>query len=73
MEHPFDESKGRDMRLLKDDWMHGTLLVINEILRCSNVEGEVAIALVTNLSIAWSTISIVSSTVRTILFTYLFC
>lgn len=38
---PYDESTGREKKLSKDDWAHGSLLVINELLRCSNMEGEV--------------------------------
>ena len=26
--------------MTRDDWSHGSLLIINELLRCSNVEGE---------------------------------
>ncbi|VDI27815.1 Hypothetical predicted protein, partial [Mytilus galloprovincialis] len=37
---PYDETTGRDKKLAKDDWAHGSLLVINELLRCSNMEGE---------------------------------
>ncbi|XP_064598762.1 serine/threonine-protein kinase mTOR-like [Liolophura sinensis] len=36
----FDEPQGREKRLSRDDWAHGSLLIINELLRCSNVEGE---------------------------------
>ena len=41
VERPFDEVLGRDRRMNRDDWSHGSLLVVNELLRCSNVEGEV--------------------------------
>ncbi|KAG8190056.1 hypothetical protein JTE90_023028 [Oedothorax gibbosus] len=35
----FDEAM-RDKGVMKEDKIHGSLLVINELLRCSNVEGE---------------------------------
>ena len=38
---PFDESMARDKKMSRDDWMHGSLLTINELLRCSNNEAEV--------------------------------
>ncbi|GFN76929.1 mechanistic target of rapamycin (serine/threonine kinase) [Plakobranchus ocellatus] len=37
---PFDESMARDKKMSRDDWMHGSLLTINELLRCSNNEAE---------------------------------
>lgn len=41
IERVFDESVGREKRLSRDDWAHGSLLVTVELLRCSNVNGEV--------------------------------
>ena len=41
VERQFDEALGREHRMNRDDWAHGSLLVVNELLRCSNVEGEV--------------------------------
>ncbi|XP_050412148.1 serine/threonine-protein kinase mTOR [Patella vulgata] len=35
-----DDALLRERKMTKDDWMHGSLLIINELLRCSNVEGE---------------------------------
>jgi hypothetical protein len=40
--------------LAKDDWAHGSLLVINELLRCSNMEGEVTVYYLIELSICWN-------------------
>nr|FAA04053.1 TPA: mechanistic target of rapamycin [Lymnaea stagnalis] len=37
---PFDETTGREKKMTRDDWMHGSLLIINELLRCSNNEAE---------------------------------
>ncbi|XP_035824600.1 serine/threonine-protein kinase mTOR isoform X2 [Aplysia californica] len=37
---PFDETVGREKKMTRDDWMHGSLLIINELLRCSNNEAE---------------------------------
>ena len=42
VEKPFDESLGRDKKLGRDEWVHGSLLIVNELLRCSNIEGEVS-------------------------------
>ncbi|XP_060066726.1 serine/threonine-protein kinase mTOR-like [Ylistrum balloti] len=39
-EKQFDELQSREKKLSRDDWAHGSLLIINELLRCSNVEGE---------------------------------
>ncbi|XP_062572359.1 serine/threonine-protein kinase mTOR-like [Saccostrea cucullata] len=36
----YDETQGREKKLSRDDWAHGSLLIMNEILRCSNIEGE---------------------------------
>ncbi|XP_060595349.1 serine/threonine-protein kinase mTOR-like [Ruditapes philippinarum] len=36
----YDDANGREKKLTKDDWAHGSLLIVNELLRCSNVEGE---------------------------------
>ena len=41
IEEPYDESVGRDKKMSRDDWAHGSLLIINELLRCSNLEVEV--------------------------------
>lgn len=38
---PFDETQMREKKMTREDWTHGSLLIINELLRCSNVEGEV--------------------------------
>lgn len=35
-----EESELKEKKMNRDDWVHGSLLVINELLRCSNVEGE---------------------------------
>ena len=40
-EKHYDEIVGREKKLTRDDWAHGSLLIVNELLRCSNVEGEV--------------------------------
>ncbi|XP_048250308.1 serine/threonine-protein kinase mTOR-like isoform X1 [Haliotis rufescens] len=37
---PFDETQMREKKMTREDWTHGSLLIINELLRCSNVEGE---------------------------------
>ncbi|XP_059160425.1 serine/threonine-protein kinase mTOR-like [Physella acuta] len=37
---PFDEAVGREKKMTRDDWVHGSLLIINELLRCSNQEAE---------------------------------
>lgn len=36
----YDELQGREKKLSRDDWAHGSLLIMNELLRCSNIEGE---------------------------------
>ncbi|KAL5013846.1 hypothetical protein ScPMuIL_008116 [Solemya velum] len=36
----FDEQQGRERKLTRDDWAHGSLMVMNELLRCSNIDGE---------------------------------
>ncbi|XP_053376740.1 serine/threonine-protein kinase mTOR-like [Mercenaria mercenaria] len=36
----YDDTNGREKKLTKEDWAHGSLLIVNELLRCSNVEGE---------------------------------
>jgi len=38
----YDDASLREKKLTREDWAHGALLVINELLRCSNVEGEVS-------------------------------
>lgn len=40
-EKNFDEMTAREKKMGRDDWAHGSLLIINELLRCSNIEGEV--------------------------------
>ena len=40
-EKSFDEMTAREKKMGRDDWAHGSLLIINELLRCSNIEGEV--------------------------------
>ena len=42
MERAFEEHVGREKKISRDDWAHGSLLIVNELLRCSNVEGEVS-------------------------------
>ncbi|XP_014771975.1 serine/threonine-protein kinase mTOR isoform X1 [Octopus bimaculoides] len=37
---PYSDALAKEKRLNKDDWLHGSLLIINELLRCSNMEGE---------------------------------
>ena len=37
----YDEAVGRERKMGRDEWAHGSLLIINEMLKCSNVEGEV--------------------------------
>lgn len=39
----YDELQGREKKLSRDDWAHGSLLIMNELLRCSNIEGEVIV------------------------------
>lgn len=39
-EKGFDEIPPREKGINRDDRVHGSLLVINELLRCSNAEGE---------------------------------
>ncbi|CAH1772250.1 unnamed protein product [Owenia fusiformis] len=40
MQKGFDENLIREKRVNREDWSHGSLLIINELLRCSNVDGE---------------------------------
>nr|KAG5704724.1 hypothetical protein BaRGS_005180 [Batillaria attramentaria] len=37
-----DDAQLKERKMSKDDWVHGSLLIINELLRCSNMEGEVS-------------------------------
>ena len=37
-----DDAQLKERKMTKDEWVHGSLLIINELLRCSNVEGEVS-------------------------------
>lgn len=37
---PYSDVLGKEKRINKEDWIHGSLLIINELLRCSNMEGE---------------------------------
>ncbi|KAL8588022.1 hypothetical protein ACOMHN_026139 [Nucella lapillus] len=39
-EEQIDEGQLKERRMTKDEWVHGSLLIINELLRCSNMEGE---------------------------------
>ncbi|XP_076451616.1 serine/threonine-protein kinase mTOR-like isoform X2 [Babylonia areolata] len=39
-EEQVDEAQLKERKMTKDEWVHGSLLVINELLRCSNMEGE---------------------------------
>lgn len=47
----YDETSGREKKLTRDDWAHGSLLIVNELLRCSNVEGEVSTVVSYNSSL----------------------
>ncbi|PVD35573.1 hypothetical protein C0Q70_02536 [Pomacea canaliculata] len=35
-----DDSQLKERKMTKDDWIHGSLLIVNELLRFSNAEGE---------------------------------
>ena len=37
-----DDAQLKERKMTRDEWVHGSLLIINELLRCSNVEGEVS-------------------------------
>ncbi|XP_074653906.1 serine/threonine-protein kinase mTOR-like [Tubulanus polymorphus] len=39
-EKSLDENQQKEKKLGRDDWAHGSLLICNELLRCSNMEGE---------------------------------
>ena len=41
-EEVIDDSQLKEKKMSRDEWTHGSLLIINELLRCSNVEGEVS-------------------------------
>ena len=49
VERPYDEVFVKEKKLSRDDWAHGSLLVINELLRCSNMEGEVSLLVINEL------------------------
>lgn len=36
----FQETPGRERGFIRDDRIHGSLLVLNELLRCSNIKWE---------------------------------
>lgn len=40
-EEQIDDSQLKERKMSRDEWTHGSLLIINELLRCSNAEGEV--------------------------------
>ena len=37
----YDEAVGREKKVSRDDWAHGSLLITIELLRCSNIKAEV--------------------------------
>ena len=41
MEYSTDQISMEKVKPTRDDWSHGTLLVIEELLRCSHLDGEV--------------------------------
>ena len=41
VERVYDETSGREKKLTREDWSHGSLLITIELLRCSNVAAEV--------------------------------
>jgi len=41
VERAYDETSGREKKLSREDWAHGSLLITIELLRCSNVAAEV--------------------------------
>ena len=41
LERQYDETAGREKKLSRDDWAHGSLLITLELLRFSNVKAEV--------------------------------
>jgi len=44
VERVYDETSGREKKLSREDWAHGSLLITIELLRCSNVAAEVVIS-----------------------------
>jgi len=41
VERVYDETSGREKKVSREDWAHGSLLITIELLRCSNVAAEV--------------------------------
>jgi len=41
VERAYDETSGREKKMTRDDWAHGSLLITTELLRCSNIAAEV--------------------------------
>ncbi|KAK7093536.1 serine/threonine-protein kinase mTOR-like isoform X2 [Littorina saxatilis] len=39
-EEHVDDAQLKERKMTRDEWIHGSLLIFNELLRCSNVEGE---------------------------------
>ena len=50
----FEDSLAKDKGLTKDDRTHGSLLVLQELLRCSNAEGERILAELEQLNLLHS-------------------
>jgi len=50
----FEEPLAKDKGLTKDDRAHGSLLVLQELLRCSNAEGERLLAELEQLNLLHS-------------------
>ena len=50
----FEEPLAKDKGLTKDDRAHGSLLVLQELLRCSNAEGERLLAELEQLNVLHS-------------------
>jgi len=42
VERVYDDTPGREKKLSREDWAHGSLLITIELLRCSNVAAEVS-------------------------------
>ena len=49
VERVYDDTPGREKKLSREDWAHGSLLITIELLRCSNVAAEVRAHLVSML------------------------
>jgi len=43
VERVYDETSGREKKMTREDWAHGSLLITIELLRCSNVAAEVCL------------------------------